>query len=248
MSQIQISSTGWLAILLRNGIAGVFDLNDVCSWQHLETQSIVKQSTDDNTNNFHRCVIKFSSNGQILIFNGQNKQVNVYRKSNFEETEIFWELQRIILVKNSISIFELTNELLLIADINGDIYKIDLTDKNKNKDLIISAENCIMKNESMLLDMLFIRINEKKLSLVTTDQDDQIRLSHFPNTSKIDGYCFGHTEFVSDIKLIDNNHILSASGDGKYCYSFKTLIKNFNIRYYSFMAITKLCSISFITF
>jgi tRNA (guanine-N(7)-)-methyltransferase subunit TRM82 len=216
MSQIEISSTGWLGISLRNGTAGVFNLNDISSWQHLKNESIVEESKDEDTNN----LIKFSPNGQILVFNGLNKQLNVYIESDFDKTEVSWELQRTMLVKNQPTSLELTNESLLITDINGDIYKIDLSFNDKNQDLIITAENCIMKNVSILSDIVFIHINDKQSFLLTADQDDRICLSHYPNISNIEGYCLGHKEFISHIKLIDNNHILSASGDGKYLFSY----------------------------
>jgi WD40 repeat protein len=207
MSEIQISSTGWLAISLRNGTASVFDLNDICSWQYLQNQS-----NDEDTNDLNHPLIKFSPNGQILVFNGQKKQLYVYIQSDFEKTEVWWELQRIIVVKNQISSLDLTNEFLFLADIEGDVYQIDLSFHDQN--LIVSAENCIMKNISIILDITFLRINEKKSFLITADQDNRIRLNHYPNTSQIEGYCLGHTEFISHIKLIDNNYIFSASGDG----------------------------------
>lgn len=214
MSQIQISSTNWLAILLKNGTVGVFDLNDISSWQCLKAESFVQQSNDENKTNFHCYAIKFSPNGQILVCNGHNKQINVYKQCDFEKTETWWQLKKIILLENSISSFELNNEVLLIADIHGDIYQIDLSVNLENDDLIIKADYCIIKNESMVLDMSFIHVNEKKLNLIIADHDNHIRLNHYPDVSKIDGYCHGHSEFISRIKLIDNNHILSASGDG----------------------------------
>jgi hypothetical protein len=221
MSQIKISSAGWLAIYLKNGAIGVFDLNDTRSWQCLKTESIVEQSKDNSTNDFNRNLIKFSPNGQILVFNGQNKQLNVYIESDFDKTDIWWELKQIIIGKNSTSSLEITNKFLLIADINGDIYKIDLSLNYKNQNLIITDKNCIMKNKSILLDIALIRINDKKLFLLTSNQENQICLNYYPNTSKIEGYCRGHTEFISHIKLINNNHILSASGDGKYLFILK---------------------------
>jgi hypothetical protein len=209
MSQIKISTTGWLAISLRNSGTGVFNLHDTESWQYLQTKSSIDQSGNENTNDLHRNLSKFSPNGRRFVCNGQDKQLNVYIQSGFEETNLWWELQRMITVKNSISSIDLTNDSLYIADINGDVYKIDLSSNDQYQDLIISPENCILKNKSMLLDIVVMQMNEKKSVLITADQDAQIRLS---NT---DGYCLGHTEFVSHLKLIDNNTILSASGDGK---------------------------------
>jgi hypothetical protein len=223
MSEINISSTGWLAISLQNGTTGVFDLNDTRTWQYLKDESIVDQSEDlrnkqeqieDDGCNRNRN--KFSPNGQILVISGQNKQICIYIQSDFETTEAWWQLQRIISINNSPSALDVTNEFVLIADKSGDVYKIDLLINDSNEKLILPAKNCIMKHLSMLLDIVFIRINENKSFILTADRDEQICLNPYPNTSNSKTYCLGHTEFVSQIKLIDNKYILSTSGDGTY--------------------------------
>ena len=125
------------------------------------------------------------------------------------------KLKRIIMVKKSPTTLELTNEFLLIADESGDVYKVDLSFNDNDKQLILSDEYRIMEYSSMLLDMAFIRINDKKSFILTADRDNEIRLSQYPNISHDQSYCLGHTEFVLHLKLIDNHHVLSASGDGK---------------------------------
>lgn len=40
-------------------------------------------------------------------------------------------------------------------------------------------------------------------------------MTHYPNTYNIESYCLGHTEFVSSIKLIDSETLVSGSGDGR---------------------------------
>ncbi|CAF4575942.1 unnamed protein product [Rotaria sp. Silwood1] len=219
MSEMKISSTGWLAIYFRSGNVGMFDLNDVSAWQYLQVESIDEQSKDVNDLNYlNRNLIRFSPNGEFLVVNGQNKQLYIYTLSNFEKTELWWQLQRTISVKNFIFALDLTNEFLLIADKNGDIYKIDLLfnndSNNNNKNLIMTAESRIMKHLSMVFDITFIRINDKKSYILTADQHGKIHLIHYPLISNSEKYCLGHTEFISHIKIIDNNHILSASGDG----------------------------------
>ena len=68
---------------------------------------------------------------------------------------------------------------------------------------------------SLSLDIAFIRMTDKKSFILTAKHDAKIHLSSYPKPSDNERYCLGHTEFVSHIKLIDNNHLLSASGDGK---------------------------------
>ncbi|CAF2903349.1 unnamed protein product [Rotaria sp. Silwood2] len=216
MSEIRISSTSWLAIYLRNGSVAMFDLNDTSSWQCLQVETIEEQSKDVNDLNYlNRNLIKFSPNGELLVVNGQNKQLYIYIQSNFEKTEVWWQLKTTVCVKNYIFALDLTNEFLLIADKSGDILKVDLL-FNSNSNLIVTVDNSILRHSSMLLDIAFIHTNDKKSFILTADQQEKIRFIHYPNISHIEKDCLGHTEFVSHIKLIDNNHILSASGDGTF--------------------------------
>jgi hypothetical protein len=228
MSELSISSTNWLGISLRNGAAIIFNLNNTEQWQYLKpvtnndqpnettptATTVSKQQIeddDDNTSDLNRNLIKFTPNGQKLAINGQNKQIYIYIPSDYELTKIYWQLQRIITVKKRASALDLTNEFLLIADKTGDVYKTDLSIDNN---LVLTSDDCIMGHLSMLLDIVFIHTNENQQFILTADRDEKIRLTYYPNSYNIQGYCLGHTEFVSHVKLINQNHILSASGDG----------------------------------
>ncbi|CAF2525093.1 unnamed protein product [Rotaria sp. Silwood2] len=231
MSELTISSTNWLAISLRNDTAIVLNLNDIQQWQYLKPvindnqsketnpttinnklqQQEKTEDDDDNINELNRNLIRFTPDGQKLLVNGQNKQIYVYISSNNDSNKIYWQLQRIITIKKRASALDLTNEFLLIADKSGDVYKTDLLiDQN----VVLTSDDCIMGHLSMLLDIAFISMNNDQQFILTTDRDEKIRLSHYPNAYNIQGYCLGHTEFVLHVKLIDQNHILSASGDG----------------------------------
>ena len=224
MSELAISSTNWLAISFRNGAAIVINLTDPEQWQYLkpiidtnqpkETTNKQQQTEDDdeNTTDLNRNLIKFTPDGQKLAINGQNKQIYIYIPSDYKKTQTYWQLQHTITVIKRASSFDLTNKCLLIADKSGDVYKTDLSIDNTN--LILTSDDCIMGHLSMLLDIIYYHINENQQFILTADRDEKIRLSHYPNAYNIQGYCLGHTEFVSHIKLIDQNHILSASGDG----------------------------------
>ena len=208
MPEIQISSDNWLAISRRNGTIGLFSLRNRSAWQCLRIE-------DEQINDLHRNLLKFSPNGQIFVCNGQSRQLFVYIQSDWTKTNVWWKVQRKIVSRNLPLSIELTNKTLFIADIDGDIYRIDLTSNELETDLILSSEYCIMKNSSMSLEIVLMQINEKNSFLIIPDQNDRIRLSHYPNTSNIAGYCHGHTEFISHIKCIDTDHIISASADGK---------------------------------
>ena len=212
MSELAISSTNWLAISLRNGAAIVFNLNEFEQWQYLHTDEPVKkqqteENDEENSSDLNRNLIRFSPNGQRLAVNGQNKQIYIYVPS----TTTFWTLQRIISVKKRASALDLTDEVLLIADKSGDVYKVDLSLERTDPQITLTADDCLMGHLSMLLDIAFVHPS----SILTADRDEKIRLSYYPNAYNIQGYCLGHTEFVSHVKPIDHQHILSASGDGR---------------------------------
>ena len=214
MSELAISSTHWLAISLRNGAAIIFNLNQSSRWQFLksiENKNPTPNGNNDEDDDLNRNLIKFSPDGQRLIVNGQSKQINIYRQS--DDT---WQLERIIQVRKRASAIDLNNNVLLIADKSGDVYKVDLsTVTESNNTITLTAEDCLMGHLSMLLEIVFVQTNDKQSFILTGDRDEKIRLSHYPNAYNIQGYCLGHTEFVSHVKLIGNDQILSASGDGK---------------------------------
>jgi hypothetical protein len=229
MSELTISSNNWLAISLRNGEAIVFNLNNSQQWQHLTNTIVNDISTanntqvqtcdddDDNTNDLNRNLVKFAPNGQLLAVNGQNKQIYIYISSDTNTSNIYWQLQQIISVKKRASALELTDDFLLIADKSGDVYRTDLLLVNNDRHVNLTADHCIMGHLSMLLDIAFIRTDDRQAFVVTADRDEKIRLSRYPNAYNIQGYCLGHTEFVSHVQCIDSRHMLSASGDGKSC-------------------------------
>ena len=52
-------------------------------------------------------------------------------------------------------------------------------------------------------------------SISSCDRDEKIRVTNYPNTYNILTYCLGHKEFISSIHLLDQETLISGSGDGK---------------------------------
>ena len=65
----------------------------------------------------------------------------------------------------------------------------------------------------MLLD---VTISPGGEYIITSDRDEKIRVSHYPNAYNIHCYCLGHTDFVTNIQIVPehNDILVSASGDG----------------------------------
>lgn len=69
----------------------------------------------------------------------------------------------------------------------------------------------ILGHLSMLLDMC-LACGDKYI--VTSDRDEKLRISEFPNAYNIHTYCLGHTEFVSCLLYVEElNVLISGSGD-----------------------------------
>jgi len=93
---------------------------------------------------------------------------------------------------------------LVVADKNGDVYSLDISQPNSKPKLILG-------HLSMLLD---ICLTEDDRFVLTADRDEKIRVSHFPNSYNIETFCLGHTDFVTSISLMEDGLLVSGSGDG----------------------------------
>lgn len=94
---------------------------------------------------------------------------------------------------------------LLILDRTGDVFIWrDYLDSKQQPQLLLG-------HLSVILDMK-LSINDKYI--LTCDRDEKIRVSHLPNGYNIQSYCLGHKQFVSHLEPVDEETLLSASGDG----------------------------------
>lgn len=93
------------------------------------------------------------------------------------------------------------NEIIL-ADKTGDVY---LYKQNELKPKLI------LGHLSMVLSVEF-----NNNYIITTDRDEKIRVTSYPETYNIQSYCLGHEEFVTKLKLINDQTILSIGGDGTF--------------------------------
>ncbi|CAB3239373.1 unnamed protein product [Arctia plantaginis] len=101
--------------------------------------------------------------------------------------------------------FTVDDSKLLVADKSGDVLIYDITTD--------SSGTKILGHLSLLLDVL--QTNDSKY-IISSDRDEKIRVSCYPNTYNIQTYCLGHKEFVNHIELLPHNdkYLTSTSGDG----------------------------------
>nr|ADD38421.1 tRNA -methyltransferase subunit WDR4 [Lepeophtheirus salmonis] len=115
-----------------------------------------------------------------------------------------WKLKYQTKVERRINRIAFTpdSQKVVTADKSGDSYLYDiLNDK----------EELILGHLSMLTCIAF---NEDGSLMITSDRDEKIRISHFPNAYNIQGFCLGHEDFVTNFKLINKDLLISSSGDG----------------------------------
>ncbi|VVD05106.1 tRNA (guanine-N(7)-)-methyltransferase non-catalytic subunit wuho [Leptidea sinapis] len=101
--------------------------------------------------------------------------------------------------------FGVENTHLFVADKTGDVLFYDTSSDESGVKLL--------GHLSLLLNIL--QSKDSKY-LITSDRDEKIKVSHYPNTYSILTYCLGHKEFVNHIEFLphDERYLLSSSGDG----------------------------------
>ena len=83
-------------------------------------------------------------------------------------------------------------KVILIADKAAEVWGLDLP-------RLHSKVRMLGHTASIITDL---RINDGCSILVTSDRDEKIRISRFPQTALIESYCLGHTSVVTSIDFI----------------------------------------------
>lgn len=71
---------------------------------------------------------------------------------------------------------------------------------------------------SVLTSIEIVEDDKGCSKILTSDRDEKVRVSSFPQTFHVEGYLLGHSSYVSDIKVIRNSQLgpkcITCSGDG----------------------------------
>ncbi|XP_030747821.1 tRNA (guanine-N(7)-)-methyltransferase non-catalytic subunit wuho [Sitophilus oryzae] len=155
-----------------------------------------KESVKENNGKNITCITS-SKDSEYTAITTQNKQLIVYNK-------VFKPIRNIKLPKVANKICFAPNNELLVADKNGDVWAYNVNIDNEKPVLLLG-------HLSIIIDMI---ISPCGKYIITCDRDEKIRVSHYPNSYNIAMFCLGHKEFVTQLHLLKNNVLLSASGDG----------------------------------
>ncbi|CAO3629296.1 unnamed protein product [Mucor hiemalis] len=99
---------------------------------------------------------------------------------------------------------------IVAADKFGDVYRHDLKDDTPVSE---DKQAPILGHVSMVTDMLMTPDDKY---VITSDRDEHIRVSRYPNGYNIECFCLGHTDVVTVISLLPWNEsvLVSSGGDG----------------------------------
>ena len=163
-----------------------------------------KESDKNGKINYSLICGHFSKNSKHLAVCDNRKNLIVFKDIDNNWKQIF----KSKVSRNCIHLFfSLNNNSVICGHKSGDVFEYDFEIEG-NESL---GGRLLLGHCSMLLDL--IQTQDSKY-LITSDRDEKIRVSYYPNTYNIESYCLGHKEFVSSIDTIDNKTLISGSGDG----------------------------------
>ncbi|KAI9489952.1 WD40-repeat-containing domain protein [Zychaea mexicana] len=146
----------------------------------------------------------FNNDGSLLAATGDDKKINVYDTSN-------WTLKYSRVANKRVNAFQFNNASteIICADKFGDVYCHPAKGDDGKEDEKLAP---VVGHVSMVTDMT---LSKDEKFIITSDRDEHIRVSNYPNGYNIESFCLGHTDVVTDIQLLpwDESLLISAGGD-----------------------------------
>jgi len=106
--------------------------------------------------------------------------------------------------------------IVVAGDLNGDAtaYPTEMYGDNEmEKDKQLSRRILLGHTASVLTSVEIIGSK-----ILTSDRDEKVRVSSFPQTFNVEGYLLGHSSYISDVKIIRTklagSKCITCSGDG----------------------------------
>lgn len=102
---------------------------------------------------------------------------------------------------------------LIVADKFGDVYVNPISESATT--LVNDEQPPVLGHVSMLTDVAIAKGSDGKQYLFTSDRDEHIKISHYPQSFIVNKWLFGHEEYISTLALPEWNSrwLLSAGGD-----------------------------------
>ncbi|RDD39910.1 tRNA (guanine-N(7)-)-methyltransferase non-catalytic subunit wdr4 [Trichoplax sp. H2] len=160
-------------------------------------------NTDGDAKNNHNKAIccALSWDGCYFASCNEVKSVNLWKcdRNNWSIVS-----KRQISKRPTSILFTQDSKQILIADKAGFVTRLSIDNYNEEGDICLGHISII----------LCMALSPNNKYLITGDRDEKIRISNYPHTYDISAFCLGHTEFVSTIAILDDELMVSGSGDG----------------------------------
>lgn len=120
----------------------------------------------------------FSADCSLLAICDSFKRIFIWSTNN-------WTLKLTLEAEKKVVklLFHANNTVLLVADRSGDVYAFDLTKADRSE-----RGTLVFGHLSMLTDITF---DHSHNHIITSDRDEKIRISNYPNCYNIHNYCLG---------------------------------------------------------
>lgn len=145
--------------------------------------------------------VKMAPNHQLLAITTAGQKALLLYNLRLEHAKLV--SIRLLARTSSALAFSSDSKRLLVTDKTGDCYEFNCDDYEAMPKLLLG-------HLSIVYDILWSK-DEK--FIITCDRDDKIRVTNYPETYNIHSYCLGHKEFVSGMELLNDNILMSISGD-----------------------------------
>ncbi|KAG2183167.1 hypothetical protein INT43_006162 [Umbelopsis isabellina] len=154
--------------------------------------------------------LSFNNDGSLLATTGEDKELRIWNTESWSEIS-----KRSVPKRVNALHFTRDGKTIVEADKFGDVYcfptELPADDVPANGDEQ-QKHKPIVGHVSMVTDMV---LSDDERYVITADRDEHIRISRYPNGYNIESYCLGHTDVVTNVRIVpwSTNLLVSAGGD-----------------------------------
>ncbi|CUS14298.1 unnamed protein product [Tuber aestivum] len=215
------------------GVEGEEEVKDTGEEEGEEEEDVEGEGSDNNNSSR---IISARAGKYIVTVTNEDKAVRVLDGDGLAELS-----SRIMPKRPCALALTDSDTTILVADKFGDVYSLPLllspeaapavppattpkdSGSKRHRTEIIHdlpfAHKLLLGHVSMLTDLLSVttttREGQKRKYIITADRDEHIRVSRYPQSWVIEGFCLGHTAFVSKV-LVPGwapQEVISGGGD-----------------------------------
>lgn len=150
----------------------------------------------------------YSADGQRVALATAEKDVVVYSRGGLpKDGPTTWALEsKCKCSKRATALCFDDDDNVVLADKAGDVFRFPTG---------AAEPELLLGHVSMLTAMVLCGQGKQ---IITADRDNKLRISKYPRSWNIDGYCLGHLEFITAVSVSRKDNlddlIISGSGDG----------------------------------